>query len=554
MGEISSRIFISLFVASLVQGFAPKYYQACPLGQSRGHAFVGNSRGVVGSVCSRETNSALSMSSDSPKSSMKSLPHSAVELKIRATAEQTKSAYDQVIRELGKNLEIPGFRKGSKIPASVVENAMISKGGKKALYSEALKVLLSDLVEVAVKEEHKLEPIGQPVLDGKVDDLAETFVPGESIEMTVRCDVWPDVKFKEVEGQEKPYYGLKGSYKRKPFNQERFNAALKDLMDRNAVLSPMEDGRALDWGDACVVNMEGFMANEDGSKGGPLPNAASGDNVEVILTTGRYMEGLAEGLVGAKVGDTRTITVAFPERLKDKTLAGKKAIFDVNVAEASSRRMPDMNDEFAEKIRPGLTFEALEAELKKAIDDDESKEFIEERNKSLAKALSEIMDMEVPDTVINSQAREKYAVMMADMRSNGMADDEIQKLITPENFQKYKKIVAKDIEIDFLVSLAIEEIAKRENIEVPVYEVEEQLGALRKQAVEAGEEKFDEALLKSKVESTLQRSLVMDLLARHADLDVEYVDESFDAELMERLAQESLEREEARAGDAVTPS
>jgi len=61
-------------------------------------------------------------------------------------------------------------------------------------------------------------------------------------------------------------------------------------------------------------------------------------------------------------------------------------------------------------------------------------------------------------------------------------------------------------------------------------------------------------LLKSKVESTLQRSLVMDLLARHADLDVEYVDESFDAELMERLAQESLEREEARAGDAVTPS
>ena len=48
-------------------------------------------------------------------------------------------------------------------------------------------------------------------------------------------------------------------------------------------------------------------------KGEPLPNAASGDRVEVILGPGRYMTGLVEGLVGAKVGETKLVRVSFPE-------------------------------------------------------------------------------------------------------------------------------------------------------------------------------------------------------------------------------------------------
>ena len=66
-------------------------------------------------------------------------------------------------------------------------------------------------------------------------------------------------------------------------------------------------------GDACVVNMEGYMANSDGTKGDPLPNAASGDRVDVVLGKGRYMEGLVEGLIGSKVGQVVQVSVAFPD-------------------------------------------------------------------------------------------------------------------------------------------------------------------------------------------------------------------------------------------------
>jgi len=403
-----------------------------------------------------------------------------------------------------------------------------------------------------VKDEHGLDPIGQPVLSTKVEILAESFAPGEELEMVVRCDVWPEVNWLDAEEErEKPYYGLKGKYTRKPFAQEKYDKAIGDLKDKYAVLSDMEEGGVLARGDACMVNMVGYMANDDGTKGEALPNAASGDNVEVILTEGRYMEGLIEGLIGAKVGDTRTINVSFPERLRDKTLAGKKAIFDVTVNTASSRKLPEVDDAFAAQVRDGLTAESLEAELKKAIDEQDQKDFLPARNDALGKALAARVDMEVPDTLITNQAKEKYATMMAEFREQGMADAEIKKLISPENFLKYKKIYAEGIIEDFKASMAVDEIAKLENIDVPENDVMEQLQSLKLEAEKEGEE-FDEAMVRGKVEATLQKRLVFDFLADHADLEVEYKDEEkFDAESMDKILEESVEREKQWAEEAA---
>lgn len=255
-----------------------------------------------------------SVSDEAAPSKLVRKPESSVELTITAPGAATKAAYDKACAEVSKTISIPGFRKGAKIPPAVIENAMAAKGGANALRREAIQSLLNQLLEPALKEEHNLEPIGQPTLATSADELAKSFVPGQPIEMVVKCDVWPDIKWKEVEGKEKPYLGLKGSYKRKPFNQERYEKAMSDLAERYAITEAAPEGTALSMGDACVVNMEGFMAAEDGvSKGEPLPNAASGDNVEIILGPGRYMEGLVEGLIGAKVGETKAVYVTFPE-------------------------------------------------------------------------------------------------------------------------------------------------------------------------------------------------------------------------------------------------
>eukprot|EP00579_Thalassiosira_antarctica_P032406 CAMPEP_0202000570 /NCGR_PEP_ID=MMETSP0905-20130828/6872_1 /ASSEMBLY_ACC=CAM_ASM_000554 /TAXON_ID=420261 /ORGANISM="Thalassiosira antarctica, Strain CCMP982" /LENGTH=635 /DNA_ID=CAMNT_0048557069 /DNA_START=76 /DNA_END=1983 /DNA_ORIENTATION=+ len=492
----------------------------------------------------------LSSTADSKTSSLKRLPESAVELTLRIPAAATSAAYDKTLAEVAKSVSIPGFRKGAKIPPQVIENAWNKNGGKKALKTTAINELCGELIGSALKDEYDLEPIGQPTLVTPAEQLAEGFVPGEELEVVIKCDVWPEIQWKEVEGQEKPYLGLKGTYKRKPFNQERFDAAMRDLTERYAKLEPYDDdSQALVTGDACKVNMVGYMATSDGEKGEPLPDAASGDDVEVVLGPGRYMEGLVEGLEGGKVGETKSVNVRFPDALKNKELAGKDAIFDVTILSASKRILPEITDEFAAEVRPGLTAESLKDELRKAVDGQDAQEYMGARNEALAKAVSEIMDVDVPDTLVTNSAREKYAMMMTEMRGSGMADEEIKTLISPENFIKYKDIEKPDIIRDFKVSMAVDEIARLESIKVPAYQVEEQMQSLKDQATKDGQstEDIDDEQTRRKVESTLERRMVYDFLADGADLAVEYVDEEgeFDEALMEKLAADSLAREEA---------
>jgi len=303
-------------------------------------------------------------------------------------------------------------------------------------------------------------------------------------------------------------------------------------------------------GDACKINMEGYMANADGEKGEKLPDAASGDNVEVVLGEGRYMTGLVEGLLGAKVSDTKEITVTFPDALRDKTLAGKTAVFDVTVLEAQTRTLPEIDDEFAKKVRADLTAESLKEELQKAVDQEDAKEYVPNRNAALAKALAQVMDVEVPDTLVTNQARDKFAMMMSDMRNNGVPDEEIKKQISPENFLKYKNIVKDDIVADFKVSMATDEIARIENIEVDDYQVEEQMENIKKEAADS-EEEIDMAQMRSRVEATIQRQSVMDFLTENADLEVNFVEGegNFDEALMKQLGDESIAREQDIEGE-----
>lgn len=233
--------------------------------------------------------------------------------------------------------------------------------------------------------------------------------------------------------------------------------------------------------------------------------------------------------------------------MKNKELAGKEAIFDVEILSASRRSLPELTDEFANQVREGLTVDLLKEELRKAVDSQDAQEYMGARNAALGKALSEIIDVDVPDTLVTNQAREKYALMMTDMRDNGMADEDIKKMINPENFIKYKDIEKPDIVRDFKISMAVDEIARLENIQVPAYQIEEQIQQLKDQAAKEGQstDEMDNEQMRRKVESTLERRMVYDFLADEADLEVEYVNEDdFDEALMEKLAQESLQREQ----------
>jgi trigger factor len=235
------------------------------------------------------------------------LENSVVSIAIPVPGDATKAAYDKVCTELSKTIQVPGFRKGAKLPPQLLEQSMAAKGGRNALKVQAINELISTLVEPALRGQ-ALDPIGQPRLSPSAEVLAESYTPGQPLSLTVECDVWPEIRWTG------DYTGLTGTYSRKPVDPTKLSKALNDLRERYATLEPIEDaGHALKIGDACIVNMVGYMETPSGNKGDPLPNAASGDRVEVVLGSGRYMEGLVEGLLGAKIGDTVEVRVTFPD-------------------------------------------------------------------------------------------------------------------------------------------------------------------------------------------------------------------------------------------------
>ena len=60
-------------------------------------------------------------------------------------------------------------------------------------------------------------------------------------------------------------------------------------------------------------------------------------------------------------------------------------------------------------------------------------------HKALEERIVELVDVEIPETLIDEQTKTKFANMMSDFKAKGMDDAQVKSMITKENFEKYKK-------------------------------------------------------------------------------------------------------------------
>ena len=83
----------------------------------------------------------------------------------------------------------------------------------------------------------------------------------------------------------------------------------------------------------------------------------------MILEEGRFLPGVVEGVVGAKVGDVRSIDVTFPANVREAKLSNMKAQFQVEILAIKTRHIPELTEEFANSLREGLTLAELLKEV-----------------------------------------------------------------------------------------------------------------------------------------------------------------------------------------------
>jgi trigger factor len=192
-------------------------------------------------------------------------------------------------------------------------------------------------------------------------------------------------------------------------DQSTRDKALEALRERYCDIEDAPADHVAKEGDVAMVDIDGYLRDEDGNRAGELPiqGAVGGDDLELILEPGKFLPGVVEALIGKKAGEKVTVPVDFPESRQyreEQPLAGVKAGFDVTINAVRLRSLPELNDAFAGKIRPGLTLDELKQEVENTVGGQEEDKTTDTVHKELEKALAERLTSTLPST--SSRVRE----------------------------------------------------------------------------------------------------------------------------------------------------
>lgn len=451
---------------------------------------------------------------------VKDLPGSQKKLTIKVSGDECSNAYESVLAKLVRGAEIPGFRKG-KAPPQMVLNHF----GKKSISAEACESIIGAAVPLALQQ-NNIRAIGQARMadEAAIADMLDAFKPGEGVEFDVLVDVWPEAALKG------PYTGLTVEAEEEPFEEELVANALSEMRKREAMgLLSGSDTKATVYparleadvaeqkrvGAVAVVDLIGYKRNADGSKGDKLPDLAIGENVEVVMETGKFFEGFVESIAGLEAGDEAEVPVTFPSNHKVAELRGMEAMFDVKIKGLKDMIFPALDDEFAVKTGAAKDYDELKAKIRDSISQESAVSTTNNINKALEATIVDLVDVEIPETLIDEQTKTKFANMMSDFKAKGMDDNQVKQMITKENFEKYKSTSYDNTVRSLRISFVIGEIAKKEAIKVDPTEVEGEMVNVRQQYAN---EEIDEEQARSRVEAELERKKVLEFLRNNNDI------------------------------------
>mmetsp|Transcript_16593 Transcript_16593/g.49546 ORF Transcript_16593/g.49546 Transcript_16593/m.49546 type:complete len:516 (+) Transcript_16593:120-1667(+) len=441
----------------------------------------------------------------------KSETDSSVTFTVPVPGSLTKAAYKTAAGEFAQTETIPGWRQKDwkKVPASVVAGAV----GAVKLKSKAIEKLSESETHSAIAG-LDMEVIGQAQLVGDPEELVDGFTPGEDWNMRVKIDVWPEPTWSQ------PYDDgtLAVEVEREAKDMSVRDKAMEALRERYCDINPTAADYAAAEGDVAVVDMDGYLRDEAGGRAGALPlqGAVGGGDLELVLEPGKFLPGVVEAIIGAKAGDKITVPVDFPESKayrEEQPLAGVKAAFDVTVKEVKTRSIPELNDAFASKIRDGLTLAELQVEVENTVGAQEDDKTTEAVHKALEEALGQRMTSKLPSALVSESARQKFQVMLTDLRNGGTPDDQIKQMISPEGFEKYLKVVKPKCEAELRGRLAVEAIGREHGLEPDAESVDEQMELVRRQYEQQERDSgaaFNEEKAREKVSHELRRIKVLD--------------------------------------------
>jgi trigger factor len=427
------------------------------------------------------------------------LPKSQVGLEIEIPAEMTKQVYEKVVQNLSRSANIPGFRKG-KVPRQI----LLQRLGVQRIKEAALEDLVQDGLNKAIEQE-SIEALGNYKITSSYEELMTRFQPGEPFTFSASVDVPPKINLGE-------YSGLSIKAEETVPDPEAVDKFLEERRVEQATLIPVES-RPAQLGDVAVVDYSGRFVGEGEEEPQEISGAQATD-FQLELAEEKFLKDIVEGIVGMSPGETKEVSVAFPEDYPREDLAGKPAVFTVTLKELKEKELPELDDDFAQEISEKETLAELRESLEQQFREKAEQETATSKEEALLKALLEKVEIDLPETMIDQELQTILTQTAIQMESYGM---DIRKMFNSETIPMLKERSRPDAISRLQQSLALEEIAKRESLNFTPEEAEAKIKEVMEQL--SGQD-IDRERLRQYVESDLIKAKAIKWLEEHATIEL----------------------------------
>lgn len=360
-------------------------------------------------------------------------------LTIEVDAETVNVALDKAFKKVVNKVNVPGFRKG-KVPRKMFEQRF----GVESLYQDALDVMLPDAYSKAI-DETGIEPVDYPEID------VQQMEKGKSMIFTATVTVKPEVQLGD-------YKGLEVEAQDTTVTDENVEEELKSLQEKNAELVVKEDG-AVEDGDTVVIDFEGFVDGE-AFEGGQA------DNYSLVIGSGQFIPGFEEQIVGMKAGEEKDVNVTFPEEYHAADLAGKPAVFKVNLHEIKYKELPELDDEFAKDVDDEVeSLDELKAKLKEKIQADKEHQAMHAKEDAVITKAVDNATVDIPEAMVKSEVDRMLKEFEQRIQMQGLSL-ELYYQFSGQDEAALREQMQADAEKRVKTNLVLEAIVAAENIEV----------------------------------------------------------------------------------------
>ena len=375
---------------------------------------------------------------------------STVELTIQIDADQFEQAVQKAYLKSRGSISVPGFRKG-KAPRKIIEGMY----GSGVFYEEAINEVYPEAYEQAVQEQG-LEDMGHPKME-----IVEVGKEGFTFKALV--SVRPEVKLGQYKGLTAPKEEVK-------VTEKDIDEEMKPFIDRATRLVSVK--RKAKKGDTAVIDFEGF------DNGTPF-EGGKGENYELHLGAGMFVPGFEEQVIGMKAGEEKDLDITFPEDYH-ADLAGKQVVFHVKVHEVKEPKAPVVDDEFAKDVSEFETLADFRKDLGEKLTqrrEEQAKTAFEDQ---ILEELVANMECEIPDGMIETQVDRLMDDFAMRLQSQGISMADYQKMMGA-NAEMVRASAWPTAQKQVQLELALEAVAKAENLEVTDEEYEAEIKRLAEQ-------------------------------------------------------------------------